>query len=189
MPARLTGPLLLLAALGLALGCDGPGMGWPATDQIDADVTRIQELASARVAAGEPAPKGPSAMAAVTAPAPTTPPPAAPDEPEPEAFVPDAARGAQAYANFCASCHGAEGKGDGVAGVNLDPKPTDHTDGGYMNPLSDDHLFKVVSEGGPAVGKSAQMAAWGAALGEDKTWDVVAYMRSIAEPAYDGAAP
>ncbi len=196
MPARKTGllvpHLVLAAALALGLGCDLPGEGWPGTEAIDADVVRIQELAAERVAAGEPAPKGPAELA-VAAPAAPAEAPAEEPEPEPEAeaepFVPDAARGAEVYALNCASCHGAEGRGDGPAGAALEPPPTNHVDGAYMNGLSNDHLYKAVYDGGVAVGKSVSMAPWGAVLGEEKVWDVVAYMRQLADPAYEGSVP
>lgn len=187
---------ILLAALLLGLGCDGPGTGWSGTDEIDADVIRIQELAAERVAKGEPAPKGPADLALATPSALATSPPAAEDpapesdvEPEPEPLEPDAERGAEIYALNCSSCHGASGRGDGPAGVALVPPPTNHTDGGYMNALGNDHLYEVVSEGGSAVGLSVLMAPWGAVLGEAKVWDVIAYMRTIAEPAYEGSVP
>jgi mono/diheme cytochrome c family protein len=35
--------------------------------------------------------------------------------------------GAQDFANYCASCHGAGGKGDGPAAAGLDKKPADLT--------------------------------------------------------------
>ncbi|MCP5057000.1 MAG: cytochrome c [bacterium] len=181
-------PILFIAIF--SLGCDGPGFGWPGTDDIDADVVRIQELAAGRVAAGEAPPKGPAELAAAAAPA--TPPPAAADpepEPEPEPLVPDAGRGAEIYALNCSSCHGSAGLGDGPAGAALQPPPTNHADGGYMNTLHNDHLYKAVYEGGVAVGKSATMAPWGAVLGEAKVWDLVAFMRTIAEPAYEGSVP
>jgi mono/diheme cytochrome c family protein len=37
------------------------------------------------------------------------------------------ALGQKLYTQYCASCHGAAGKGDGAAGAKLDPKPTDLT--------------------------------------------------------------
>jgi hypothetical protein len=58
-----------------------------------------------------------------------------------------------------------------------------------MNPLSNDHLFKVVSEGGAAVGKSGLMAPFGGFLDEATVWDLVAHMRQISEPPYEGSVP
>ncbi len=189
MSARTTGPFLLLATLALAASaCDAPGVGWPSTEAIDEDVARIQELARERVAAGEQAPSGPQAeMPTAAAAAPAEPEPAAVPEPEPQA--PDATRGAPLYAQYCASCHGSGGHGDGPAGAALDPHPTDHTDGSYMNTLSNEHLFKVVAEGGASVGKSASMAPWGGVLSEEQIWNLVAYVRTLADPPYEGAVP
>jgi high-affinity iron transporter len=44
------------------------------------------------------------------------------------ATAPDLARARDLYATNCASCHGAEGRGDGPAGMALDPAPTDFHD-------------------------------------------------------------
>lgn len=40
---------------------------------------------------------------------------------------PTTAAGAELYQRFCASCHGAEGHGDGPAATTLDPPPADLT--------------------------------------------------------------
>jgi mono/diheme cytochrome c family protein len=107
----------------------------------------------------------------------------------PAAVAPDAKRGEQLYATYCASCHGPRGAGDGPAGAALEPKPAKHSDGAYMNALTNQHLFKVVKEGGPAVGKSPLMAPWGGTLSDAQIWDVVAFVRSLAEPPYTGSVP
>lgn len=98
----------------------------------------------------------------------------------------DAAKGQTAYVTLCATCHGATGDGSGPAGQALDPKPARHDDGGYMNGLTTEHLFTVISQGGAAAGKSPLMAPWGAALGGDEAvWDVVAFVRTLAkEPGF-----
>lgn len=88
----------------------------------------------------------------------------------------DAAEGKTQYNNICASCHGAEGKGDGIAAAALDPKPRDLSDAAYVSTLSPDHLYKVISEGGASVGLSPMMAAWGGVLSEQQIWDVIAYI-------------
>jgi mono/diheme cytochrome c family protein len=139
------------------------------------------------------------------APAPTAPPAASAPEPAPPAAAPapepapapvpvataaaDPARGATHYATLCASCHGPRGAGDGPAGQGLDPKPRRHDDGAYMNALSNEHLFKVIKEGGASVGKSPLMAPWGGALSDDQIRDVVAFVRTLADPPYSGPQP
>ena len=92
--------------------------------------------------------------------------------------------GATHYASLCASCHGARGEGDGPAAAGLRPKPTAHVDGAAMNALANEYLFRIIKEGGPAVGKSPLMAAWGGTLSDPQIWDVVAFVRSLAEPPY-----
>jgi cytochrome c553 len=92
--------------------------------------------------------------------------------------------GQQDYVLFCASCHGEEGNGDGPLAGSLDPKPARHSDGEYMNRLSDEYMFKVIQQGGSAVGKSPMMAGWGGTLSDDQIHGLVAFMRSLAEPPY-----
>ena len=105
------------------------------------------------------------------------------------AVAPDAAKGAALYAANCASCHGPRGDGDGPVAVALVPKPAKHHDGAYMNALTNEHLFKVIKEGGPSVGKSPLMAPWGGLLSDAQIWDVVAFVRSLADPPYSGKVP
>lgn len=89
----------------------------------------------------------------------------------------DSAKGKESYNQICAMCHGDTGKGDGVAAASLDPKPRDLSSGEYVSTLTDEHIFKVIKEGGESVGKSNLMPAWGAVLSDDKIWDVIAYLR------------
>jgi mono/diheme cytochrome c family protein len=131
-------------------------------------------------------PPAPPAAPQATKPAPPPAPPAAPASP---AAAPDAKRGAALYATYCASCHGPQGNADGPAGAALNPRPARHSDGAYMNALSNEHLFKVVKEGGQTVGKSPLMAPWGGTLTDAQIWDVVAFVRSLAKPPYPGTVP
>ena len=96
----------------------------------------------------------------------------------------DAAAGEEIYAQYCALCHGAQGQGDGSLSANLDPKPRDHTDGVYMNALTDDRLLQVVSEGGAAAGLAPIMPAWKGILSEQQILDVIAFVRTLAVPPY-----
>ncbi|MFQ5898288.1 MAG: cytochrome c3 family protein [Candidatus Methylomirabilia bacterium] len=91
--------------------------------------------------------------------------------------------GREVYAKRCAACHGAEGKGDGPAGVALPIKPSDLTDGRVMNPLPDHFLATIIREGGEAVGLSPLMPAW-KVLSPTETDNVIAYMRTLADPPY-----
>lgn len=66
---------------------------------------------------------------------------------------------AEIYAERCAPCHGASGAGDGVAAQALKVKPRNFTDAAWQKSVNDDHLRKVIVEGGPAVGKDVTMIA------------------------------
>lgn len=96
----------------------------------------------------------------------------------------DAAAGKEIYEQYCALCHGPQGKGDGSLSANLDPKPRNHTDGAYMNTLSDARLLKVVGDGGAAAGLSPIMPAWKDILSAQHIQDVVAFVRTLAVPPY-----
>ena len=91
----------------------------------------------------------------------------------------DVEAGKKLYGQFCASCHGQSGKGDGPAATALNPKPRDHTDKEYMSKLSDDDLLKVIKNGGASVGKSPLMPPWGASLKDDQIKDIIAYVRTL----------
>lgn len=82
----------------------------------------------------------------------------------------------------CSACHGDSGKGDGPAAFALNPKPRNYTDCAVMSKKSDAELFKVIKEGGPAVGLSPLMAPFGGQLNDKEVWDVVAFIRSIPNP-------
>ncbi|MBI5852258.1 MAG: c-type cytochrome [Planctomycetes bacterium] len=72
--------------------------------------------------------------------------------------VPAIDAAAKIYAGYCSTCHGAAGLGDGAASAALDPKPRSFTDHAWQSTISDDHLAKVILEGGPAVALSPLMA-------------------------------
>ena len=81
------------------------------------------------------------------------------------------ARGKKIYADNCASCHGASGRGDGPAGKVLTPKPVNlvamagnHPDG--------DYAWKIENGRGP-------MPPWKGVLTQNQIWDVVNYVQSL----------
>jgi len=97
-------------------------------------------------------------------------------------------RGHAVYTQYCAHCHGAEGKGDGLSGQNLPIRPQNLTDGRMLNPLPDHILFRVVSKGAQSVGLSPLMPAFEPQLSATQIHDVIAYVRTLASPAFDAKA-
>src|SRR5215510_7423686 len=93
--------------------------------------------------------------------------------------------GEKLYQTRCSPCHGPDGKAATPTAQALNPKPRDHTDGAYMNQLSNEHLAKVIKNGGPAVGKSAIMPAQ-SDLNDQQIEDLVAFVRTLAVPPYNG---
>lgn len=99
----------------------------------------------------------------------------------------DPKAGKAKYDANCIGCHGATGKGDGAAAAALNPKPQDHTDGKTMNALTDKYLFDIIKDGGKAVQKAAVMPAANKKLVDQDISDMVAYIRSLANPPYKPA--
>lgn len=97
--------------------------------------------------------------------------------------------GAELYVRNCSSCHGPGGGGDGPVGKALVPRPARFHDGEYMNALSNEHLVKVISEGGASVGKSPLMAGWSGTMSKQEIHEVIAFVRSLADPPYEGPLP
>jgi len=94
----------------------------------------------------------------------------------------DATKGEATFKLYCVACHGETGHGDGIAAAALNPKPRNLSEKAYMDTLSDAHIFKVIKEGGAAVGKSMFMTAWGPVLKTDEAiHDVAAYVRTLAK--------
>lgn len=128
--------------------------------------------------AASPAPTS----APTPAPAPTAAPPAAtPSAPAAPAgsLRGSAEAGKALYAQYCSSCHGATGHGDGPVAGTLNPKPANHTDHQFMATLTDEHLYQVISKGGASVGKSPMMAPWGGVINDQGIKDLIAYLRQL----------
>lgn len=96
------------------------------------------------------------------------------------------AEGKNLYNTYCTSCHGDQGKGDGVAARSLPVKPADHTNNAVMSQLSDKYLTDIIAKGGSAVNKSGFMPAWGSSLNPKQVADIVAYVRSLSNSTRKG---
>jgi mono/diheme cytochrome c family protein len=99
--------------------------------------------------AGEPAGGAPAAEA----PAPAT----SPAEPAAGGGEAATARAQEIFSTRCATCHGAQGGGDGPGSKGLSPPPRDFRDAEWQASVSDDHLTKIIQYGGAAVGRSPVM--------------------------------
>jgi len=91
--------------------------------------------------------------------------------------------GATLYHERCSLCHGADGTATTPMAQTLTPKPRNHTDGAYMNHLSDAHIATVIKNGGAAVGKSPLMPPQ-PDLSPQQLADLVAFVRTLAVPPY-----
>ncbi len=103
-----------------------------------------------------------------------------------------ASSAADLYGRWCASCHGASGRGDGPNARYLPVKPAVHTDPVSMGRLSDDAMFDAIAGGGLVMGKSPRMPAFGASLTHREIRALVAYIRercACSGPAWSRAAP
>lgn len=84
-----------------------------------------------------------------------------------------AAAGAKVFSDYCASCHGEKGLGDGPAAAALDPKPRNLHD--FVPSVGDDYLFWRIAEGV----EGTAMVAWKGTLKEEQIWQVIAFLRTL----------
>ena len=61
------------------------------------------------------------------------------------------------FGTLCATCHGADGSGNGPAAASLSPKPRDYTDRTWQASVTDEQLKETILKGGQGVGKSPMM--------------------------------
>lgn len=77
----------------------------------------------------------------------------------------------------CDGCHGERGKGDGPAAIALNPRPPDFCTS-KKHP-TDEEKFKMIAEGGAAMGHSPAMPPYKSTLDKQAILDIVAYIRSL----------
>jgi mono/diheme cytochrome c family protein len=97
-------------------------------------------------------------------------------------LVGDVANGTRLFRMNCSVCHGFDGSGQGPARATLRQPPADQRDGSLMNARDDRMLFEVIQNGCAKRGCSRAMPAFGSALDDLETWDLVAYLRSLHLP-------
>lgn len=84
------------------------------------------------------------------------------------------------YQAYCASCHGAEGQGDGPVADSLAHSPADLTNHFHKADGSEDsYLFWRTTKGGtvePFKSQNSAMPAFEDVLSEQQRWEVLAYV-------------
>lgn len=86
------------------------------------------------------------------------------------------AAGKTLYEHNCLACHGLTGKGDGPAGLALNPRPADLSYHAIPGVHTDGQLFDWISNGFP----NSAMPAFASKLSEDDRWNLVNYIRTLA---------
>lgn len=93
--------------------------------------------------------------------------------------------GSSAYGMYCVTCHGATGKGDGVAAAALNPKPADFSAGAFKYDANGngtkgevDDIKAIVRDGAAKHGGSPLMAPW-PMLSADQLQAVAEYVKSL----------
>jgi len=84
-------------------------------------------------------------------------------------------RGRRLFLEHCALCHGVEADGRGVRREGLSSPPRDFTDPTVRRKLTPRRMYFAIREGV----RDTAMPSW-KALDEGQTWDLVAFLRSVA---------
>ena len=91
----------------------------------------------------------------------------------------DAAKGAQVFAQYCVTCHGPLGLGDGPVGKTLNPPPRNFQEGKFKYGDTPKDHFDVITNGAASKGGSPLMAPWGAVIPEADRWALVKHVMSL----------
>ena len=89
---------------------------------------------------------------------------------------------------YCIRCHNSESTPERVSNFdNLSPAPHEFTDGAALNRMTEADLTNMITHGGLALNKSAQMPAYVATLKPEEIKAVIAYIRAVADPPYQAS--
>jgi mono/diheme cytochrome c family protein len=91
---------------------------------------------------------------------------------------------------YCDRCHNSESTAERVSNYdNLEVKPHPFSEGDTLNKLSDADLIAIITNGGPALQKSALMPAWGNTLSKSDIQALIAYIRAVSDPPSRNSGP
>jgi mono/diheme cytochrome c family protein len=86
-------------------------------------------------------------------------------------------QGKHLFVQYCATCHGEEGHGDGQNASNLNPPPPDiPTSKNARDPA---YLRRVITQGSAATGRSPLSPPWGRSLSAQQIDYLVAYCEAL----------
>jgi mono/diheme cytochrome c family protein len=94
------------------------------------------------------------------------------------------ARAATYYAQNCASCHGANGAGDGIAAPDLAESPVAFADPNYVFEMRGDVLYAKIRRGG----MGTNMPNFGTLITREETWALVDYLWTLSFGTIPGTA-
>lgn len=83
-----------------------------------------------------------------------------------------AVSGKKIYKMLCFVCHGPKGKGDGMGGTGLKPKPADLTSLDFQS-QSDGAIFWKIEQG------RSPMPSYKTSIPEKKRWELINYLRTL----------
>lgn len=86
-------------------------------------------------------------------------------------------QGKRLFAQYCSTCHGDEGKGDGQNASNLNPAPPDLTSSRITHDPA--LLRRVITQGSAAAGRSPLSPPWGRTLSAQRIDYLVEYCEAL----------
>ncbi len=165
--------------------------GWPVLSvEFDSDKVSAEDIASAISGIEDPAGHkfqvhtGPpnnnaeysdeeiAAMAKLGPPPPAIVPVANPNQPTAESI----AQGKDLYENYCTTCHGLDGGGQGPAAHGITTFPRQLWVWNNAPESADGYLYWFITNG------RNEMPPWGVILSESQRWDVINYIKTLEKP-------
>lgn len=93
--------------------------------------------------------------------------------------IPSDQSGPALYARWCASCHGAQGRGDGPNAAFLPTPPAKHADAAAMSRRTDDALYDTIAGGGGVMNRSPRMPSFAGTLAPNEVRALVDHIRVL----------
>ena len=76
----------------------------------------------------------------------------------------------------CFTCHGTAGRGDGPAGLELNPRPRNFTNPRFHELRTDGEMFWVIKNGSPGTRMFSYSPS---VITEEEAWKVIHYLRTL----------